>query len=78
MTQAIGHKTTVVGGFGGWTDCRSNGPTPYEIGVYASPGIFASGWANVQIAFGLTQCNEFGCWFDWFGGNDFYVKVAKR
>ncbi len=78
VTQAIGHKTTVVGGFGGWTDCRTNGPTDFEVAAYANPGTFAGGWANVQIAFGLTQRNEFGCWFDWYGGNDFYVKVAKR
>ncbi len=78
VTQAIGHKTTIGGGFGGWVDCHSNGPTYYEVAAYASPGTFASGWANVQIAFGLTRCNEAGCWFDWFGGNDIYVKVAKR
>ena len=78
ITQSIGHKTSIQGGFGGWVDCASNGPTEYEIASYAYPGTFASGWANVQIAFGMQNCDENGCWFDWFGGNDFYVKVTKR
>ena len=26
---------------------------------------------------GLLDPNS-GCWFEWFGGNDFYVKVTKR
>jgi hypothetical protein len=77
VTQAIGHKTSISGGFSGWVNCMSNGPTSYEVGVYAYPGTFASGWANVQIAFGQTICNG-NCWFDWFGGNDVYVKVTKR
>jgi len=78
VTQAIGHKTTIVGGFySGGITCASNGPTYYEVAAYASPGTFANGWANVQMSFGVQTCNEFGCFFDWFGGNDFYVKLTK-
>jgi hypothetical protein len=78
VTQAIGHKATVVGGFyGGAFNCLSNGPTYYEVAAYASPGTFANGWANVQISFGQTVCNDFGCYWDWYGGNDFYVKLTR-
>ena len=77
VTQAIGHKTVIQGGFSGWVTCLSNGPTDWEVASYADGGMFANGWARVQIQFGITQCNEFGCFFDWFGGNDFYVKVTK-
>ena len=79
VTEAIGHKTTIAGGFGGWVECNSNGPSYYETGAYAYPGIFSSGWANVQISFGQTECNDNGgCWFNWWGGNDVYIKVVKR
>jgi len=78
VTQAIGHKTTISGGFGGWVECNSNGPTNYEVGAYAYPGTFSGGWALVQIAFGQTLCNDGGCWFEWWGGNDFYVKLVRK
>ena len=79
VTQAIGHKTTIVGGFfSGGITCASNGPTSYEVAAYAYPGTFANGWALVQISFGIQNCNQGGCWFDWFGGNDFTVKLTKR
>jgi hypothetical protein len=77
VTQAIGHKTAIQGGFGGWVDCLSNGPTNWEVASYADGGFFSNGWARLQIQFGMTQCNEFGCWFDWYGGNDFYIKLTK-
>jgi len=78
VTQAIGHKTTISGGFGGnVNDCAANGPTSFTVAVYANTGIFASGWANVQVAFGLLRCDPLGCPFEWWAGNDFRVKVTK-
>ena len=77
VTQAIGHKTTITGGFyGGPFECL-NGPSYFEVAAYAYQGTFASGWANVQVSFGVTNCNESGCWWEWWGGNDIYVKVTK-
>lgn len=78
MAQAIGHKTTLTSGLGGGVHCLFNGPTDYETWTYANSGTYANGWMSVQIWFGITQCNEYGCWFDWFGGDNFYVKVTKR
>jgi hypothetical protein len=77
VTQAMGHKATITGGFyGGSFECL-NGPTSFEVAAYANTGIFAPGWANVQISFGWNTCNEFGCFWEWWGGNDFYVKLTK-
>ncbi len=77
VTQAIGHKTTISGGFyGGSFECL-NGPSYFEVAAYAGSGMFSCGWANVQLSFGWNVCNEFGCFWQWWGGNDFYVKLAK-
>lgn len=77
VTQAIGHKTTISGGFyTGGIECL-NGPTTFEVAAYANSGTFSGGWANVQVSFGVNNCNLDGCWWEWWGGNDFYVKLTK-
>ncbi len=78
VIQAIGRKTTIRGGIGGGLYCNPNGPSDWDVWAWADSGTFGPGWATVQIGFGNWNCDEFGCWWQDFGGGNFYVKVTKR
>ena len=84
VTQAIGHKFTVYGGFGGQAEC-ANGPTCFGLGVQAwSGGTFSAGWARVDIGnFWFWNCSDpndpNNCWQQGIGGgNNLYVKIVRK
>jgi hypothetical protein len=77
LIQAFGRKTTVRGGMGGGAWCELNGPTNFDAWAWADWGKFGPGWSTLQIGFGRTQCDEFNCWWNDMGGNNFYIKVVK-
>ena len=83
VTQAMGHKFTVSGGFGGSADCL-NGPTYFWTGAQAYQGTFAAGWARVDIGnFFYWVCDDpsdpGNCWPQYIGGgNNLYVKIVKK
>jgi hypothetical protein len=78
LIQAMGRKVTIRGGIGGGLHCNPNGPSYWEGWAWADNGTFGTGWATVQINFGNWWCDEFGCYGQDFGGNNFYVKVTKQ
>jgi hypothetical protein len=84
VTQAIGHKFSIYGGFNGKAEC-ANGPTYFALGVQAwTGGTFSAGWARVDIGnFSFGGCSDPNdpntCWQQWIGGgNNLYVKIVKK
>ena len=75
--QAIGRKTTVRGGIGGGFHCNPNGPTYFDAWSWADWGKYTNTWTTIQLGFGTNWCDENGCWWQDYGGQNFYLKATK-
>jgi hypothetical protein len=83
VSQVVGRKTTLHGGFGMWIWC--NGTTPWQTQAIADQGKFVSGWAwiSMQVS-GANWCDEDPevnpytyCGPHAWNGMNQYVKVVR-